>query len=152
MLIRDWCCLNKRCGATFRSDDHGNPNCPACGCARVSWIPGGGHIASQAPAADRQLRSLADQYGMKNINSGSESRLNRAMPKFDHAPADGPVLGFAPGFSAPFNRSGRATCGVSANNVNFKASVAAEARQAPSRTYPQIGRDHWAGIRQKFRA
>ena len=151
MLSRDWQCLNKRCGQQFHSYERGNPDCPHCGCARVSWIPGGGHIASQAPAADRQLRSLADQYGMKNINSGSESRLNRAMPKFDHAPADGPVMGFAPGFSAPFNRAGRATCETSHNNVQFKTTVAAGTKQAGSRTYPLIGASNWQNIRTVYR-
>ncbi len=151
MLSRDWACLNPRCRAVFHSYDKGNPHCPKCDCAKVSWIPGGGHIASQAPSADRTLRQLSESYGMRNINSASPSRLNRAMPKYDSPPADGPVLSFAPGFSAPFNRAGRATCDTSVNNVNFKATVAAEKAMVPSGTYPQIGRDHWQGMRTQYR-
>lgn len=151
MISRDWICLNRKCGRTFHSFEKGNPECPECGCARVSWVPGGGHIAKQAPSADRTLRSLADKYDMPNINSGSQSRLNRAMPKYDAPPADGPVTQFAPGFSAPFNMAGRATCDTSKNNVNFKTTAAAEKALMPSATYPQIGRDHWGGIRQVYR-
>lgn len=150
-VSRDWQCLNRKCGRAFHSYEGANPPCPHCGCVRVSWIPGGGHIAKASPQADRTLRSLATDYGMKNINSGSASRLNRAMPKYDHAPADGPVLGFAPGFSAPFNRAGRATCGTSVNSVNFKTTVAAEKAMSASRSYPQIGRDHWTGIRTRYK-
>lgn len=151
MISRDWTCLNHKCRTVFHSYEKGNPDCPKCGCARVSWIPGGGHIASQAPQADRTLRSLADRYNMPDINSGSASRLNRAMPKYDAPPADGPVMQFAPGFSAPFNLQGRATCDTSRNNVNFKATAAAERALIPSGTYPQIGKDHWTGIRQQYR-
>lgn len=152
MLSRDWQCLNRGCRKVFHSYDRGNPDCPHCGCARVEWVPGGGHIATASREADRQLKSLADNYRMNNINSPSESRLNRAMPKYDAPPADGPVMTFAPGFSAPFNTQGRATCGPSANRVNFTTKVAAEKQLALSGSYPQIGRDHWAGIRKRYQA
>lgn len=151
MISRDWICKNRKCGKVFHSYERGNPECPECGCARVEWVPGGGHIAKQAPGADRTLRSLADKYNMPDINSGSASRLNRAMPKFPHAPADGPVMQFAPGFSAPFNTAGQPTCDTSRNRVNFRATTAAEKPLTASRTYPQIGRDHWSGIRQQYR-
>lgn len=144
-------CLNPRCGNVFHSYEKANPPCPKCHCVRVGWVPGGGHIAKSSPQADRTLKSLSADYGMGNINSGSPSRLNRAMPKYDHAPADGPVLNFGPGFSAPTNRSGRATCGTSVNNVNFRTTVAAEKAMTSSRSYPQIGRDHWTGIRTRYR-
>lgn len=152
MISRNWQCLNPKCRKVFHSYDHGNPDCAHCGCARVAWIPGGGHIASVSVASDRQLRSLADDYRMKNLNSASHSRLNRAMPKYESPPADGPVMTFAPGFSAPVHTGGRATCGPSTNNVSFKAKVATEAKLAPSASYPQIGRDHWTGIRRQYKA
>jgi hypothetical protein len=156
MLSRDWICLNRKCGRTFHSYEKGNPECEFCGCARVQWLPGGGHVAKAAPAADRTLRGLADKYNMPDMNSGSHSRLNRAMPKYSqvnggHAPADGPVMQFAPGFSSGVNRQGFSTCEPSKNNVNFKAVAAAEKSLVPSRTYPQIGRDHWQGIRTQYR-
>jgi hypothetical protein len=83
MVSRDWCCLNSRCGSQFHSfDDH--PECPKCGCVRVHWIPGGGHIGKLAPRMDRTVRSLASDFGFTNLNSPSASRLNRGAPRADH--------------------------------------------------------------------
>ena len=72
-VLRSWCCLNARCKAQFDAWDP-NPECPQCGCVRVSWIPGGGHVASMR-GIDAQVRQLASSYGMKDINSASPSRL-----------------------------------------------------------------------------
>ncbi|MBO0710758.1 MAG: hypothetical protein J2P47_05700 [Acetobacteraceae bacterium] len=142
MISRNWQCLNKRCGAVFHSYAHSNPPCPHCGCVRVSWVPGGGHVGRSA-AIDATLRSLADGYRMSDINSASPSRLNRSMPKHGPQPvADGPIMNFAPGFAAPFNTGGMATCEPSHQRLNFTAKVAAGSRMSPSRSYPQIGRDH----------
>jgi len=152
MISRDWQCLNKRCRETFHSYE-ANPECPKCGCVRVSWIPGGGHVAKQMKQLDASLRSLAKQYGMNNINSGSPSRLNRAMPKLEPRAADGPTLQFAPGFAAPFNREGLATCEPSHQRVNFKATVAMDKQLAPQagRNYPNIGASNWKSVRQAYK-
>ena len=151
MLSRNWTCMNPRCRTVFHSFEHGNPPCPQCGCVRVSWIPGGGHMAKQAPGVDATLKQLAHNYGMTDINSPSPSRLNRAMPKHDNAVADGPILNFAPGFSAPYNRAGRATSGWSVNNVNFRVTTPAEKALATAKTYPRMGRDHWHALRTPYR-
>src|SRR5215471_341346 len=87
MLSRTWQCANKRCGAQFHSYEHGNPPCPRCGCVRVGWVPGGGHVSS-TKGLDASLKALAQSYGMSDINSASPSRLNRAMPKHDPVVAD----------------------------------------------------------------
>ena len=120
MLSRDWQCLNRSCGQIFHSYEKGNPECPQCGCVRVSWVPGGGHIGKAAPGIDRTLRTLAADYGMTNINSPSPSRLNRAMPVVN-GPRGANLLGsklFAPGFSADVYDT--PTCGASTSAVNLR--------------------------------
>jgi len=141
LVSRDWRCLNVRCGRQFHSFEKENPECPRCGCARVSWVPGGGHIGTTG-RIDRTVRSLADSYGMTDVNTPSPSRLNRAMPMHYMPPADGAVVNFAPGFSAPVNSQGMATSGWSTSRVNFKTTVAAGRALPRATTYPQIGQAH----------
>lgn len=141
LVSRDWQCLNRRCGHQFHSFQKESPECPRCGCARVSWVPGGGHIGKTG-GIDKTVRSLADSYGMTDINTPSPSRLNRAMPKAYHPPADGPVMNFGPGFSAPINSQGRPTSGWSTSRINFRTSVATERPLPRAATYPQIGQAH----------
>jgi len=152
MLSRTWQCANKRCGAQFHSYEHGNPPCPRCGCVRVGWIPGGGHIGS-IKALDASLKSLAQSYGMSDINSASPSRLNRAMPKHDPVVADSPVVKqFAPGFVAPWNTGGRATCEPSRAKVDYKVRMESEKPLSPQlRAGPQIGASTWKTMRKAYR-
>lgn len=117
--------MNKSCGRIFHSFEKGNPPCNYCGCVKVAWVPGGGHVAKVAPSADATLKSLARDYGMSNINSASHSRLGRAMPKYEQKRADMPTMNFAPGFSAPVSSAG-ATCQETearGNNVVGKVTV-----------------------------
>lgn len=118
MLSRDWSCLNKVCREVFHSYEHGNPECPKCGCVRTAWLPGGGHIAAKSPGIDRTVRGLAEQYGMTNVNTPSPSRLNRAMPKhwFPVEESMGTKV-FGPGFAAEIDAYGRPTCSVSGTAV-----------------------------------
>lgn len=137
MISRNWQCLNRRCGTTFHSYEKGNPECPQCGCIKVAWVPGGGHIGKVAPSADATLRSLATDYGMSNMNSASPSRQNRAMPRYEGATAD-PGLGvkhFAPGFSAHVSPNG-ATCSPSLSPVNLKGVQPVGRSFSPSGTIP----------------
>ncbi len=121
MILRTWQCLNRRCAKTFDSYEKANPDCSHCGCARVQWIPGGGHIGTKAAAVDATVRSLADGYGMANVATPSHSRLNRAMPKFEQRQADMPTKHFAPGFSAPVSSHGP-TCQESEARVSVRGS------------------------------
>jgi hypothetical protein len=124
MISRDWRCLNDRCSETFHSFDPANPACPKCGCVRVSWIPGGGHISSIAPRMDARLRSIADQHGFTNLNSASPSRLNRAAPRVEAKPIS-PEMGirnFGPGFAAPVSAHG-AICVPSSSPVDIRGKV-----------------------------
>lgn len=151
MVVRSWQCQNKRCAKQFDSwDDY--PECPHCCCARTSWVPGGGHV-SHIAALDKSLKSLAKSYKMTDINSASPSRLNRSMPKVEPRVADGPVLRYAPGFSAPFNTQGLSTCEPSRDRVDFKVTAAAEKALVPQagRNYPQIGASHWKTMRRAFK-
>jgi predicted nucleic acid-binding Zn-ribbon protein len=149
MISRDWQCM--ACGHTFHSYD-GNPACPKCGCVRVQWVPGGGHVRKHA-GVDATVRSLAESYGMSDINTPSPSRLNRAMPKYDAPKADGPTLNFAPGFAAPFHTGGRATCEPSQTRVDFKVRTAPEAAIPQAQhNYPGLGSSHWLGIRRPYRS
>ena len=135
MLIRDWKCLNPRCGKTFRSDEKGNPDCAHCGCARVQWIPGGGHIGTKSAAVDATVRSLASSYAMTEINTPSHSRLNRAMPKFAQYQPDMPVKHFAPGFSAPVSSEGP-TCQVSEASVDLRGKTSINRQLSTNGRWP----------------
>ena len=124
MISRDWRCLNERCGETFHSFANDNPPCPTCGCIRVGWVPGGGHVNSIAPRMDARIRSIADQHGLTNLNSPSHSRLNRAMPKVNTPPIS-PEMGirnFGPGFAAPVSAHG-AICVPSSSPVDIRGKV-----------------------------
>src|SRR3974390_1440577 len=96
MLSRTWRCLAPQCGKAFHSYEKANPPCEHCGCVRVAWIPGGGHVGKVSPGYDRTLKSLAYDYGMSNINSPSPSRLNRSMPKFEQPNVNMPAHHWAP--------------------------------------------------------
>jgi hypothetical protein len=132
-------CLNRACRATFHSFERESPECPRCGCARVSWVPGGGHIGTTGNI-DRTVRSLAESYGMTNVNTPSPSRLNRAMPKHYHPPADGPTVNFG-GFSAPVNSRGMSTASWAQTNITSRQSVAID-QPLPSSApgWPNISR------------
>lgn len=141
-VLRSWQCLNGRCEQTF-DDWEANPACPDCGCVRVSWIPGGGHVAGTAKAADAELRALADNFGMTDMNSAQ--RDQRAKPGLPSAPPidrHAPSVSFAPGFSSPLVRDQQgqpvATCLPSTSNVNFKTRVGTGTALAPSKAYPRI--------------
>lgn len=119
-VLRSWACLNKRCQSDFSAwEDY--PACPKCGNIRVQWIPGGGHVAGTAAAADATLRDLASRYGMSDINSAREGE--RAMPKLrPQKPVEGPPRYFAPGFIAPVSMDS-AACLPSSARVNFKTTM-----------------------------
>jgi hypothetical protein len=137
MLSRDWQCLNHQCGNVFHSYDKSNPPCPSCGCLRVSWVPGGGHIGAIAPRLDARLRSISDQHGGMNLNSASPSRLNRAAPRID-VPAPSPDLGtvhFGPGFSSPVSRNGP-MCVPSSSPVDLRGKVQIGMRREQSASIP----------------
>jgi len=102
-------------------------------------------------ALDASLNALAKGYGLTDIANSPSRTLNRAMPKHDPVVADGPVLNFAPGFAAPFNRSGRATCEPSRTKVDFKVTAAADKALPPNTSFPQIGASNWKGMRKAYK-
>jgi hypothetical protein len=124
-ILRNWRCLNARCAVQFEAWAN-NPECSKCGCARVQWVPGGGHVAGTRQAADAELRQLADNFGMTNMNSAS--RDQRAKPTLQQPTMDRntPNMQFAPGFTAAVHPH-QAMCVPSSSKVNFKAKVAANA-------------------------
>ena len=137
-VIRSWRCLNGRCGGEFSSWE-ANPECPSCRCVRVQWVPGGGHVAGSAKAADAELRTLADQFGLTDINSSR--RDERAKPKLPPQPTvdrNTPSLQFAPGFTAPAHASGAAMCVPSTSKVNFKTRVGTGSALPHSRSVPGV--------------
>ena len=140
MISRDWQCGNRACRQIFHSFEKGNPDCPHCGCARVSWVPGGGHIGKIASGADATLRSLATDYGMANLNSPSHSRLNRAAARYDSPPVETSlgVKHFAPGFAANFSTRG-ATCSPSAVPVDLRGTQTVGRALSRSGTIPGPG-------------
>ena len=136
MLSRDWRCLNKTCGRIFHSFEKANPPCNWCGCVKVAWVPGGGHVAKVAPSADATLKSLAQDYGMSNINSASQSRLGRAMPKYQQPKADMPVKHWGMGFSSESSSAG-AMCVEAGSQVGGKVTV--NRTLSASGTYGNLG-------------
>ena len=141
MLSRDWHCLNRTCGKQFHSYARGNPECPHCGCVRVSWVPGGGHIGKSSPGIDRTLNVLAADYGLTNLNSPSPSRTNNAMPRRS-TPRNANLLGvkqWAPGFSSPVYDT--ASCDVSTSAVNVRGVQIPGRRfeRSPNMVSPGLG-------------
>ncbi len=141
MISRDWRCLNDRCGETFHSFANDNPPCPACGCVRVGWIPGGGHVNSIAPRMDARIRSIADQHGLTNLNSPSNSRLNRAMPRAPiHPTVPGVTHNWGFGISSPIPDAHHPNAGAiasfSATSVSNKVVVGDSAQSRDSRWLP----------------
>jgi hypothetical protein len=127
-ILRTWVCQNKNCRATFDAwEDY--PKCPTCRCVRTAWLPAGGNIIGAARTADRELRALADAYGMTNINTSAREG-ERAMPALKQRPAvqQSNLQQFGPGFVAPpyqIDSAGqvRGVCVPSAVNVNFKVKA-----------------------------
>ena len=105
MIARTWGCQN--CRVSFDSYE-ANPPCPNCGCVRVEWVPGRLNIGGTS-GIDKEVRSLADVYGMNDVNTPSPSRLNRAMPSAPAPAADGGVRHWGMGFSSTWSPYG-ATC------------------------------------------
>ena len=142
-VIRSWACLNKRCGSAFSSWES-NPACPKCKCVRVSWIPGGGHVAGTARAADAELRTLSDNFGLTNLNSAERGRQAKIIPpQLASSNRRDAAVQFAPGFAqVPYvmDNQGKAhsICAPSMQNVNFKTKVAAGSALSPSRSVPGV--------------
>lgn len=68
-VLRTWLCQNSDCGVEFEAGEP-NPPCPDCGCIRVQWVPGGGHMLSASTrSADATLRRVASRYGLTNLRS-----------------------------------------------------------------------------------
>jgi hypothetical protein len=141
VISRDWHC--QHCNTVFHSFERTNPPCPECGCVRVDWVPGGGHIMAVAPQMDKTLRTIAEQQGMTNLNSPSPSRSNRAAPRLEVPPLS-PELGvkhWGMGITSQFSRHGP-VCVEAANPVNLRGSVAVGPRaqaHSPSVSIPGPG-------------
>ncbi len=59
-IIRTYLCGNGECAAEFDNGDPA-PQCPKCGCVRVSWLPRGGNILSAATKHnDRTVKGIAE--------------------------------------------------------------------------------------------
>lgn len=136
-IIRSWLCLNARCSKEFTAWE-AHPACPSCKCVRVNWVPGGGHVAGTSRAADAELRTLADNYGLTDMNSarrGERAKPALVQPHVDQRSA--PAMQFAPGFSA-VPHPAQAVCVPSSSKVNFRAKVGMDAPLSRSRSVPGV--------------
>ena len=141
-ILRTWHCQNHRCSSQFDSWE-ANPECPACKCVRVSWVPAGGHIKGAATkTGDAELRALADLFRMPDMNSAQEGQAAKKVRLPDAPQPGGPVHTFAGGFSAAINPAAGAHCVPTANKVDYKVKTSGD-RLAPNETYPGI-RSHTA--------
>jgi hypothetical protein len=136
-VIRSWQCLNtRRCGSTFDSWD-ANPECPQCRGVRVSWIPGGGHIAGTSRTCDADLRALADCFSLTDMNSASTDRGAKKIKAPPPAQA-APLHTFAPGFSAPVDMRQGAVCVPSSSAIKPVAKVGIGQSFAPNKSFPNV--------------
>lgn len=134
-IIRSWQCQNSRCGKRFDAWE-ANPECPKCHCVRVSWVPGGGHVAGTAKAADAELRNLAECFRMENMHSAERGRGAKIVAP--QAPiAAGPARQFAPGFTAAAPMD-RAVCVPSSTPIDFKAKVGIGNKLSPNASFPAM--------------
>lgn len=138
-IIRSWLCQNMRCQQEFTAWEN-YPACPECGSVRTQWLPGGGHVFTEAAkTADQELKNLAASFDLTNINSARAGE--RAKPALHQAPTAGrnaPNMQFAPGFTAPIAANGAAQCMPSTSRVNFKTRVGTGNALAKSRSVPGV--------------
>lgn len=123
-ILRTWGCLNDRCGTHFEAWE-ANPACPSCGCVRVTWVPGGGHVGGDAAkSCDAELRALADVFRMTDMNSAERGRAAKKVVMQPAADQSQKPITFAPGFAAVADPI-RAVCVPSASpiNVPVKTSI-----------------------------
>jgi len=116
-VIRTWGCLN--CAREFDSWEP-YPECPDCGCLRVTWVPGGGHIAGVSRSGDAEFKALADVFKLDDLRSAKRdeaAKITQAPPQASGTPHD-----FG-GFVANINPNVGAQCLPVANRVNFKAKA-----------------------------
>ena len=131
-VVRSWQCLNGRCGATFDAWES-NPECPLCKCVRVTWIPGGGHVAGTARAADADLKTLADNYGLSDLMSAKRGEAAKPMVSQARTSQNRETaIQFAPGFAVTPHPT-QAICAPSAQNVNFKTRLSSGVALGPGK-------------------
>ena len=114
-VLRNWQCLNPDCEKQFESGEPA-PYCPACKCAKVSWVPSGMHIIHGATShADRTLRSVAQSFGLTNLKSAREGEA--AHPGVD----TGKPLGMRYGPHGGIPISNKPTAGFAPNPPSIRA-------------------------------
>lgn len=96
----------------------------------MGWIPGGGHVAGTAKAADAELRALADHFRLDNMNSASRDRGAKII-KAPAPASSGPVHTFKGGFSAAINPSAGAQCVPTSNKIDYKVKAEPGNRLGP---------------------
>jgi hypothetical protein len=130
-ILRTWGCLN--CNHRFDAWEP-NPECPSCGCVRVSWVPGGGHIAGVSRSADAEFRSLADTFGLSDLASGGNgAKVLAKQPAV--SPQSGPSHSFAPGFACVPDPS-RPVCVPSTAGVDARGKIVIGQALPPSKVFP----------------
>lgn len=79
-VLKDWICLNRRCGAEFEAWD-ASPTCPRCGCVKVQYRPSGGHIGKVAGRIDQVLRAQADAYGLTDMGQRGGTHAGESVKR-----------------------------------------------------------------------
>ena len=135
-ILRSWHCQNSACATTFDAWE-ANPHCPACGCVRVGWIPGGGHIGKSAGGADKELRILADMFKLGDMNSAQAGRGAKQVSAAPAAPSPRPqnLHTFGGMFTAAVDPSQGAQCVPVVNKIDAKVKAAPGTSLPPSPTW-----------------
>lgn len=137
-ILRSWLCLNTRCRKQFDAWE-ANPSCVDCGCVRVQWVPGGGHVSGTAGAADAELRTLADNFGFTDMNSAERGRGAKKIAAQAPVPR-GPAINFSPGFSTPIPHDNSAVCVPTTSGVDFKVKPGIGRALSPNGVFPGVSR------------
>jgi hypothetical protein len=134
MIDRYWGCKN--CRNVFQSYE-ANPPCPECGCVRVEWVPGKLNIGNSS-GVDKEVKTLAEVYGMADINTPSVSRSPRAAPVVNQPASCGHVHHWGGGFTSvvPPNLE-RSFCAPCPTSVTGKVTVGNALSRSKSIDGPQ---------------
>jgi hypothetical protein len=132
-ILRTWVCLN--CEHQFDAWEP-NPECPDCGCVRVSWVPGGGHTLGVAPGVDAEFRKLTDTFGMTDMASGGNgAKVRASQPAV--APNSAPLHHFAPGFACTPDPS-RPVCVPTSAQVKANHKLTIGQALSPNGNFPSL--------------
>jgi len=119
-------CLRQTCRTEFDSERPATC-CPKCRGDRLRWIPRKVAIAKSSPGADRELRGIADAYGLTNLRSaraGESAAPQATQPVHQTQRVSLSPLGLSGGIDIPIDANGvpRPTAAFTGDVIKLNAS------------------------------